>query len=165
MKLHETAAAHSVLREALVEQHASLGDDAEALSDTLDGISDFGELVDWALRKIGEDEALGKAAKELADTYAARSKAAEERAKKMRGHLLTAMQAAGERSMKRAAGTVSVRDGRPELIVDPDADLPMEFTRVTVAPDKTAIRKALDAGQAVPGARLGNGAPTLSIRR
>lgn len=165
MKLHETASAHTALKSALIEQHASLGDDTEALADTLEGISEFPDLVDWALVKIGEDEALAEAAKELAATYAARAKAATERAGKMRGHLLTAMQAAGETSMKRPAGTISIRAGRPELIVDPDADLPMEFTRVTVSPDKTAIRKALDAGWEVPGARLGNGAPTLSIRR
>lgn len=42
-------------------------------------------------------------------------------------------------------------------------ELPASFIRINPEPDKAAIRKALAAGEIVPGARLSNGSVTVRI--
>jgi hypothetical protein len=43
-------------------------------------------------------------------------------------------------------------------------EVPSQLCKTTVTPDKAAIKKQLEAGEAVPGAALVMGAPSISIR-
>lgn len=55
---------------------------------------------------------------------------------------------------------------KPRKVVSvSDIDLlPEQFKRVKVEPDKTLIKKALDAGELVDGAELSEGKPSLMIK-
>lgn len=58
---------------------------------------------------------------------------------------------------------LSVRNFRASVVVDDSKRLPPAFieTKTTTAPDKTAIYKAIKAGQEVPGAHLKNNRNTV----
>jgi len=61
--------------------------------------------------------------------------------------------------------TVTVRAGKPEVIVTDEAALPTHLTKTTVSPDKRAIREAIERGETIDGVTLGNGTSVLTIRR
>lgn len=74
------------------------------------------------------------------------------------------METLGLTKWHHAEYTASLYPGRPGVVVTDSDALPDAFVRVTRAPDKAAIKDALEAGEAVPGAELANGMPTLTIR-
>lgn len=150
-------------REALLAEHPDLADDPDTLLDTLDGIADAGDVIARLVRKARLDRATAAALKTLQDDMAMRRARYEARGDRLEAAALSLMQAIGERKIERPDLTISVRAGRPELIVDDDA-LPDAFCAFTRRPDRVAIRNALTGGVEVPGARLGNAAPSLSVR-
>ena len=86
-----------------------------------------------------------------------------ERCRDRLASLLDAMEAAGEEPVVRAGGrTVSLRRTVAVEIADPTA-IPADYLRVRSEPDKGAIKAALEAGQAVPGAELRHNV-SVSIR-
>lgn len=59
--------------------------------------------------------------------------------------------------------TVAVRNGAKAVRVSEAALLPESLCRITREPNLAAIAQKLRAGEAVPGASLSNGAPTLAV--
>jgi phage host-nuclease inhibitor protein Gam len=59
---------------------------------------------------------------------------------------------------------VSIQDGRAGVVITDPQAVPDQFVRIKREPDKTAIGAALASGNAVPGADMRNGAPSLTIR-
>lgn len=72
----------------------------------------------------------------------------------------------GNRSLVDAEFTLTLAAGKPSVIITDDMLIPRRLIEVTTLrkPDKGAIRTALHAGEDVPGACLGNGNSTLTIR-
>ena len=60
-------------------------------------------------------------------------------------------------------GRPRVCPGKPSVQVDDVDALPPGFVKTTTAPQKALIKRALDAGEDVPGARLSEGDPYLRI--
>lgn len=111
----------------------------------------------WVIAQLRAQAAYRRAESDrlrnLADTDARRADALQDR-------LITALAACDPRETHWSLPTHELTSRRTESItIDPDADLPPEFIRErrTFAPDKTAIKAALKAGQAVPGAELVTG--------
>lgn len=93
----------------------------------------------------------------------ARIASREKSAQGLREYLLTSMRGAGLDKIESALFTFSVRKNPPAAeITDADA-LPLSYWRTpepkppVAAPDKAAIKAALQAGTEVPGARLVQG--------
>lgn len=84
-------------------------------------------------------------------------KAAKARNQELKDYLARNMQAAGITEIKADDGTfkASFRKSKAVEILD-EAQIPAEFMRETVEiePDKTAIRKAIESGQEVAGAKI-----------
>jgi hypothetical protein len=78
--------------------------------------------------------------------------------------IFAAMDAAGQRKWKSPEFTVSIQDGRAGVVITDPQAVPDQFVRIKREPDKTAIGAALASGNAVPGADMRNGAPSLTIR-
>jgi hypothetical protein len=143
-----------------------LGDDfdAETFWDTLDGETDAGEIMDRVLSSMNADSALADAAKSQADELAARSKRIRERATAKKSTLKLILDATGERKAERPAATVSLMKGRVSVQITDDQSIPSQLCKVVTSPDKTAIKKQLEAGEEVPGAELVRGDDTVSVR-
>jgi hypothetical protein len=88
----------------------------------------------------------------------ARGKAVTNRANHLRDYRLHHMDAAGITRIESPEMVVLARRYTPAVIVDDLRQVPAEFIRppkpADPAPDKMAIRKAIEAGQDVPGCRL-----------
>lgn len=86
---------------------------------------------------------------------AERRKAAENRVERPKGFLASAMQTVGRDKVETAKAKISFRKST-QVQIDDEGALPVDFvtTTITTKPDKTAIKKAIQAGQAVAGAVL-----------
>ena len=100
-----------------------------------------------------ESDAL--AIKEEEKHLAERRRVMENRAERMRAYVANSMLTFGDKNFETARVALSFRKSETIQIVD-EALLPAEFVQVveTVKADKTALKKALKAGQDVPGAAL-----------
>jgi hypothetical protein len=146
---------------------ASLGadaEDAELLTNTLDGETDALELCRKIIRVALDAESMAEAAKARvddlitrADRFAARAHSARETVKSM-------LEALNLPKLTDPEFTVSLRTGpsRP-LVTDPEL-LEEEFVRIKKSPDLTAIGRAQEAGRQVRGATRSNGSLILTVR-
>lgn len=85
----------------------------------------------------------------------ARLKAKQRKADHMRQYIMHSMQSFGDTRMETARADVRLRKSTYVDVFDADMLAPeLVRTRVTTAPDKTAIKKRLQAGELVTGAVL-----------
>lgn len=105
-----------------------------------------------------ELEATAKAIKAEEDALIKRRRTAENKMGRLKAKLLTACM--GENGVPvrftTARADVQFRLNQPSTIVYDESLLPERYKikKITVAPDKTAIKEAIRAGEAVPGAYL-----------
>lgn len=105
----------------------------------------------WIKNLEADVEAMKVEEKKLAE----RRRVLENKAEYMRAYVCNSMATFGDLKIETARVALSFRKSEAVAIVEATA-LPREFVTVktTEAPDKTAIKKALKAGQDVPGAAL-----------
>lgn len=150
--------------ESLIAAHPELAEDEILRADTIEGSTDAHAVLATILDAMREADA-------LEDAVAARIAALSERRKRiaarsdvLRDLALRLLHAAGRRKLELAEATLSIRAVAPRVEIDDPALIPPALTRTKTEPDKTAIRAALAAGEAVPGAHLSNGGETLAVR-
>jgi hypothetical protein len=149
----------NVLRDMLGEDF-----DAATFWDTLDGETDVMAVVGRLIRERVEAEAFEAASKAAADTYAARARRMAERQRAINRALGALLDATGETKVQHPLATVSRVKPRPRVVVTDEASIPTQLSRISRAPDLPAILRALEAGEAVPGADLGRSEPGLLVR-
>ena len=152
------------VRESLLTQFPELVDDTKTLTDTLEGETDLLDVIDQMLRQSREDKAFADALNGIIKETRERQERLKRRAEKHKAGALALLEAAGEKKLIRPDYTASIRftPGKVEII--DDAALPDAFVKVVTTPDKTAIKAALERGESVEGAVLGNGHESLSVR-
>ena len=109
----------------------------------------------FVVHRIQDEEAHQRATAAHFAVLARSSATAGERVRGIIARLLEAREALGEAPSVRGFATLCAP--RPSLVIadDIDADaLPDALVRIRREPSKTAIREALDRGEAVPGASL-----------
>jgi len=144
---------------------AVAGDDDEAWLDTLEGETSAVGAARAVVRQIMEASANAAALKSLMQTYSERKAATEAREDRLRGALLRFMLEIGEKTLPLPEATVSVGNGSPKLLGDPEVNaLPEDYVRITRSPDRALIKKALQDGYDVPGMSLSNAEPRLTLR-
>ena len=141
-------------------------DFAAALADTLDAQSDqLEDKIEATIIVSRQLEADAEACEAEAKRLTERAKAFKRNAQACKERVLWAMEATERKSIKRQLFTITRSAGRPVVALD-DADaLPEDVlvTKTTTAPDKKLILDRLKAGEAVPGAHLDTGKPSLRI--
>lgn len=149
---------------ALKSAHPDLADDADLLADTIEGETDFDRVIDKLALAAVEARGLSSG---LAGTIG-KLKTRQQRFDKLeaaaRDMALQLMLAAEQQKIVSATATLWTRDGGATVVVDNERELPQGFTKTVTTPDKTAIKKSLEAGEDVPGAHLETSGPSLSIR-
>jgi hypothetical protein len=152
------------LKAELLRQFPELSDDEQALIDTLDGISDLDEQILAVLRLAVEREALATGLEVLMEKHDTRRKRLQLGAEKLRDAVLYVMLEAGRKKIVASDMTVSVAAGRAGVQITDETALPDSMVKMERVPLKSAIKDALKAGQAVPGAMPTNPRPTLNVR-
>lgn len=147
------------LREMLGEDF-----DDETFLDTLDGETDAMDIADRLIASMQDDTALSAAAKAEAAAIDARAKRIGERAEAKKRALFLVLDATGEKKLERPRATISRRSGSMSVSITDEKSIPSQLCKTTVTPDKTAIKKQLEAGEIVPGAELVRGADGITVR-
>lgn len=138
---------------------ADLDLDEQTIEDTLESLS--GDLEVKATNTamvVRNIEAMAAAIKDAEAQMAARRKALENRATRVRDYLLANMMVSGIQTIECPYFKLSVRDNPASVEVYEPGLIPATFMRQPEppppSPDKTAIKEALKAGQDVPGCKL-----------
>ena len=149
-------------RQRLIDADPELAQDEAALADMLQG--DGLDMLDAVLRGAVHARDMAEAADTRAKAISARRDRYKARSEALRQAAFAAMDALGMRKRELPDMTVSIAAGKPALLITDQAQIPADFMRVTTEPDRSAITKALQEGQDVPGAVLTNSLPTLTVR-
>ena len=142
----------------------TVAEDARLWYDLLDGetpaLDELRAVVRCVLDTEALDAALGKRI-EAMQTRRARYKQAAERCRAL---VRDCLGDARQSRLDAEDFTAFVRPGAPAVKVADPTCLPRGYSRVTIEPNKTAIRQAWKNGEAVVGAEQGDAVPVLTIR-
>jgi len=162
-RLHGEAARYSWLREELLRVHGDV--DEETLADTLEGISTLPDLLGAAVRAVLDDQALCEALKGRLGELKARLDRLETRIQATRVVICEAMEEAGLTKITEPDFTLSLRTGAPPLMIIDEGAIPATYwSPQPPRLERAAVKRALSDGKDIPGAVLGNPAPSITVR-
>lgn len=146
------------------EQLTDYRDDLDAFWDTLDGETDVMDAVGQIIQGMIEADAALTSVQEIMDRYAQRQSAIRSRKEALQRTLKSICLMTGQTKIPHPLGTVSLREGSKSVhITDLDA-IPSQLCKITKTPDKTAIKKQIEAGETIDGAEIVIGPQTISVR-
>jgi len=169
MSLYAIKTELSALVDAVAEVGLNSPEAAAALAEHREAlVAAFDDKADDYAALIRVCETRASARREESERMAALAKDDEALADRLRATLLTAMQEVGRSKVDTARFKLAVRrnGGKvPVEVADVDA-LPSEYRipKITLTIDRDAIRAALEAGNEVPGAALGERGWRLDLK-
>ena len=154
---------YQLLRKRLLDAYPDT--DADAITDTLEGITDLHEMIAAVIRSALVDEALVGGLKRRLDEMRERQSRLETRAAKKRQLALEAMTDAGLSKLEQPDFTASTRAGTPSLVVLSEDAIPRAYwTPQPPKLDRSGVLAELKRGADIPGASLSNPKVTLAVR-
>lgn len=160
--IHQEIQAAKVLRANIADL---IGDDDEALRDTLEGETTLHELIEAAVADISKDVANIAGLKAHIAKLTERKTRLEERVSAFRQSILTAMDMALIKTKETPLATLSRCRVPASAIITDEALIPAKHWRPQDPTlDKKSVTDALKDKQDVPGAELNNGGETLSLK-
>lgn len=163
MNLSGALAEHESLKVELRKAFVDIDD--ETLRDTLEGLSNLPEALAAIVRTYLEDLTLAAALGMRIADMQERLTRFEARAEKKRALVTQVMERAEVRKLQEPDFTVSLRTVAPGLVVSDEAAIPADYWKPQPPKlDRKGLLASLNAGEVVPGAALGNGATTISVR-
>lgn len=140
---------------------------AVALRDTMEGIEgefqEKGKAIAMITLNIDGDL---EAIQSQIDRLTERKRIINNRKESLKEYLRSNMDASGITKITHPLFTITCGKGKPIVVIDDEKAIPDDFVnvKVTSAPDKAAIAKALKDGQEVPGAHSEIGKSSISIK-
>jgi len=154
---------HELLRQQLTVEFPEIDD--ETLRDTVEGLTNLPELLARILRSHLDDLALVAALRARILDMQERFARLEARADKKRALVASVMERADIKKLTEPDFTASLRQVPPGLVVVDERAVPDPFWKPQPPKlDRKGLLAALNAGQSVPGASLGNGGTTITVR-
>jgi hypothetical protein len=141
-------------------------EDETLIHDTFEGQTDIYECMDWLLGKIAHEDAFAEAVEVQINKLEIRKSSAGNRKAKWRELLQQAVEATGEKTVKRPAATITLAPKPLGLEIIDESIIPQEFFIIETVKklDKKKLKEAVADGFNVPGAALDNGGVSLRIR-
>lgn len=140
------------------------GDDDDTLLDTLDGETDAMDVLGKLIQQDQELKVQEKACRELATEYLKRSSKLSDRKDATRQVMLQLLNSMGVKKVSHALATVNIPKPRWSVEITDEAQVPSQLKITTTKPDIQAIKKILDDGEPVPGARPKVGNQSINVR-
>ena len=103
---------------------------------------------------IRNAEARHRALTEEANRFKERARTEKALVARIKDYLSQDLSASGEVTAVAGPFRLGIARSQPAVVLDEDFQPPDAYARVTVEPDKPAIRKALQAGEVIEGAEL-----------
>ncbi len=154
---------HEYLRERLLVDFPE--EDEETLADTLEGMTDLHDKLAVIIRSQQEDRVISVALKERIQEMQGRLSRIQGRVEKKRDLVVSVMDRAGIRKISEADFTASLRATPRPLVISDEEAVPENYWK-TPPPklDKKLLMESLAGDREIPGACLGNGGVTVSVR-
>ena len=154
---------HEYLREKLLTEFLEI--DEETLSDTLEGLTNLHDKLAAVIRSQQEDSVLADALKIRIKEMQERHARFEDRVTKKRELVTTVMDRAGITKIAESDFTASLRQTPRPLVISDDREIPETYWK-TQDPklDRNKLIADLKSDETIPGACLGNGGVTVSVR-
>jgi|TARA_Y100000031_G_scaffold147212_1_gene181973 hypothetical protein len=154
---------HEHLRTKLLEEFPEA--DEETLRDTLEGLTNLHEMLGVVIRSQQEDRVLSGGLRTRIGEMQERLKRLEQRLEKKRELASQVMEQARIQKIVESDFTASLRQVPRPLVVSDESAIPCEFWKPQPPKlDRQRIGELLRGDGEVPGAYLGNGGQTLSVR-
>lgn len=151
-KLHEMTKAYKELMDMIAESESD--EDLECINDTLDAINDAIEVkaenLAWIIEHLKAEKAYFE---ELERKARSAKQSREKQANRLKSYIDYAMSINGTKKLKAGAFSLFYVKSTPVEIID-QKQIPDEYMRVKLEPNKTAITEAIKKGISVPGATL-----------
>ena len=146
MRLHEIVEQYQEVEAELINSGGEITEEIQALLDSID--DNLESKAANYIRIIKNFEHMAQGLKEEAARLQARRKVHENAAERLKGALLYALKATGQRSIETSLGRVTaMRASTPKYVLNVDLeDLPEEFVRTKSEVDMAAIREAIKDG-------------------
>ncbi|WP_310349218.1 siphovirus Gp157 family protein [Methylobacterium sp. BE186] len=157
---HDVLIGQAVLDEI---RAAGIDEDDADFAALVDAECDTLERLRRIIRFARHTEAQSKALGEIQAEMRERKWRLDKKAGDLRAAALWALGELGMKKLEAPDFTASVSESRPKVVITDEAAIPDQFCRIKREPDKTALLAALLRDE-VPGADLGNGAPSLTVR-
>lgn len=149
---------------ALFAKFPELEGDEDFRIDVLEGETDLYSIVSKAVSERAEASTFASAIKERENDLASRRARYEQRADAFKSLIKDLMNVAQVEKITLPEATISTLKGRASVEVEDIDALPQGYFKVEKKADKTAIKAAIDAGEAIPGASIVTGEPSITIR-
>ena len=146
MRLHEIVEQYQEVEAELINSGGEITEEVQALLDSID--DNLESKTANYIRIIKNFEHMAQGLKEEVARLQARRKVHENAAERLKGALLYALKATGQRSIETSLGRVTaMRASTPKYVLNVDLeDLPEEFVRTKSEVDMAAIREAIKDG-------------------
>jgi uncharacterized protein YeeX (DUF496 family) len=127
----------------------------EVVKDTIESLEgEFEEKINNILLAVKNYEKEAEAFKAESDRLKELAQSSEKQAKRLLEYADYACKLMGKTKFTTSHFKVSYRKGSEVVDISPDAEIPLEFTRVKTEPMKTELKKYLKEGNEVPGITL-----------
>ena len=149
---------------ARIMEAFGLEDGDEVLAGTLEGESPLPDIIAQLVRDAERSEAFAEGIKAIMKDNQARKQRLETRAEKLRDLALWAMLEIGLPKIEKADMTISKHMSARSVIITDETAVPLAYSRVETAPDKTKIKEAMKRGEQFAFAEWSNPHPVLTVR-
>lgn len=148
----------------LLEAYPELVEDEELRADVLEGETELHDLVKRLLKIRLDASAMATAIKTIKQGNADRQARFERKADGASALLKSLLIAADTDKVTLPEATVSITKPRTIVEITDEASIPQGFVEIKRNPKKAEIKKALEAGEEIPGASLGLSEEGLMVR-
>jgi hypothetical protein len=162
MTLTEAISYYAAMKTRLLEVFDDIDD--QTLADTMEGCTDFREVVAAMAEQAERDALMADLLKQRIKDLTARKSRYEAREETVRREIQRGMEETGVRKIELPECTLSLRSVPPSVIIIDESLLPDDFCTIVRKPDRKSIKAALEDGE-VPGAMMSNGGTALSVRK
>lgn len=139
--------------------------DAELLTGTLEGETNLFEIMEHAVQRLAEIDAMTKSLTTTIDTFVARRQRLKEQAAHIRTSLLGAMDLANLKSRELPSATITRKATAQSVVITNESVIPAKYWEP--APPKLNKKMLLDdlkAAKPIDGASLSNAPDTIQVR-
>lgn len=148
----------------LLATYPELAEDDELRADMFEGETDMVPLVSRLLKRKMDADTMVSAIKERKADIGERQARFERQSEGFKALIKSIMLAADLDKLTLPDATVSVTKARTIVEITDETALPQGFVEIKRVPKKTEIKKALEAGEEIPGASLGLSEEGLMVR-
>lgn len=150
--------------ETLKSLYPEIAEDADLLADTIEGQTDFEQIVSRLLDFVREAETMASAVKSRKDEIAERQKRFERQKDAGRKIIQQLMEAAQQTKITLPEATITLTAPRAKVEISDLQALPQGFFKTERTALSKEIMASLQAGETVPGAEIVFGEPGLMVR-